>query len=231
MKVTPLDLRQQKFKTVMRGFDRAEVESFLAETADDYETGAARGRSPARRPDPRAGQPRGASREASATSATRCSRRRGWPTKSRRTPRPRASASCARPRAAPTCCSRKRRRGVEEMQREIDGLRLKRRDVESSLEGPSRPCATRWSSCASRTSRSARTRCCSTGRGRRDSAAPMLRVVDELKVAEARAAPRQFSPSAITCCFPVRVTPRAGRTALAGMRDWSPAREAGRGAR
>ena len=38
MKVTPLDLRQQKFKTVMRGYDRAEVESFLAETADDYET-------------------------------------------------------------------------------------------------------------------------------------------------------------------------------------------------
>ena len=50
MKVTPLDLRQQKFKTVMRGYDRAEVESFLAETADDYETGAARGGPPPRRP-------------------------------------------------------------------------------------------------------------------------------------------------------------------------------------
>src|SRR4026209_1747691 len=37
MKVTPLDLRQQKFKTVMRGYDRAEVESFLNETAEDYE--------------------------------------------------------------------------------------------------------------------------------------------------------------------------------------------------
>ena len=37
MKVTPLDLRQQKFKTVMRGYDRAEVEAFLAETAEDYE--------------------------------------------------------------------------------------------------------------------------------------------------------------------------------------------------
>ena len=37
MKVTPLDLRQQKFKTVMRGYDRAEVEGFLNETAEDYE--------------------------------------------------------------------------------------------------------------------------------------------------------------------------------------------------
>ena len=36
MKVTPLDLRQQKFRTVVRGFDRAEVEAFLSETADDY---------------------------------------------------------------------------------------------------------------------------------------------------------------------------------------------------
>ncbi|HVC18861.1 MAG TPA: DivIVA domain-containing protein [Vicinamibacterales bacterium] len=37
MKVTPLDLRQQRFRTVFRGFDRVEVTSFLAELADDYE--------------------------------------------------------------------------------------------------------------------------------------------------------------------------------------------------
>jgi cell division initiation protein len=37
MKVTPLDLRQQRFKTVMRGFDRDEVTAFLGEVADDYE--------------------------------------------------------------------------------------------------------------------------------------------------------------------------------------------------
>ncbi len=37
MKVTPLDLRQQQFRTVMRGFDRDEVIAFLAEVADDYE--------------------------------------------------------------------------------------------------------------------------------------------------------------------------------------------------
>jgi cell division initiation protein len=37
MKVTPLDLRQQRFNTVMRGYDRGEVAAFLTEVADDYE--------------------------------------------------------------------------------------------------------------------------------------------------------------------------------------------------
>ena len=37
MRVAPLDLRQQRFKTVMRGFDKTEVVAFLTEAADDYE--------------------------------------------------------------------------------------------------------------------------------------------------------------------------------------------------
>jgi cell division initiation protein len=37
MKVTPLDLRQQRFQTVMRGYDRGEVQAFLLEVSDDYE--------------------------------------------------------------------------------------------------------------------------------------------------------------------------------------------------
>jgi cell division initiation protein len=35
--VAPLDLRQQRFKTVVRGFDKTEVVAFLTEAADDYE--------------------------------------------------------------------------------------------------------------------------------------------------------------------------------------------------
>jgi cell division initiation protein len=35
--VTPLDLRQPKFRSTMRGFDRAEVSAFLIEAADGYE--------------------------------------------------------------------------------------------------------------------------------------------------------------------------------------------------
>ena len=37
MKVTPLDLRQTQFRTVMRGYDRTEVRAFLTDTADDLE--------------------------------------------------------------------------------------------------------------------------------------------------------------------------------------------------
>ena len=37
MRVTPLEMRQQRFRTTMRGYDRTEVISFLAQAANDYE--------------------------------------------------------------------------------------------------------------------------------------------------------------------------------------------------
>lgn len=37
MRIAPLDLRQQKFRTAVRGFERTEVVAFLTEAADDYE--------------------------------------------------------------------------------------------------------------------------------------------------------------------------------------------------
>ena len=37
MRIAPLDLRQQHFKLSLRGFDRTEVVAFLTEAADDYE--------------------------------------------------------------------------------------------------------------------------------------------------------------------------------------------------
>src|SRR3954447_5918348 len=37
MNVSPLDLRQQRFRKSLRGFDIVEVTSFLAAVADDYE--------------------------------------------------------------------------------------------------------------------------------------------------------------------------------------------------
>jgi len=37
MKISPLDMRQQRFKKSFRGFDRTEVVAFLTEAADDYE--------------------------------------------------------------------------------------------------------------------------------------------------------------------------------------------------
>ena len=37
MNVTPFDLRQQRFRVTLRGYDRGEVKAFLSEVADDYE--------------------------------------------------------------------------------------------------------------------------------------------------------------------------------------------------
>jgi cell division initiation protein len=37
MNVSPLDLRQQRFRNAFRGFDKVEVTSFLMAVADDYE--------------------------------------------------------------------------------------------------------------------------------------------------------------------------------------------------
>ena len=37
MRISPLDLRQQRFKSALRGYERTEVVAFLTEAADDYE--------------------------------------------------------------------------------------------------------------------------------------------------------------------------------------------------
>jgi cell division initiation protein len=37
MRIAPMDMRQQRFKTAFRGYDRTEVVAFLTEAADDYE--------------------------------------------------------------------------------------------------------------------------------------------------------------------------------------------------
>lgn len=37
MRIAPLDLRQHKFRTAFRGFDKTDVVAFLTEAADDYE--------------------------------------------------------------------------------------------------------------------------------------------------------------------------------------------------
>jgi len=37
MRISPLDMRQQRFRAALRGYDRTEVVAFLTEAADDYE--------------------------------------------------------------------------------------------------------------------------------------------------------------------------------------------------
>jgi cell division initiation protein len=37
MRISPMDMRQQRFKPAMRGYDKTDVVAFLTEAADDYE--------------------------------------------------------------------------------------------------------------------------------------------------------------------------------------------------
>src|SRR5258708_37516865 len=37
MRISPMDMRQQRFRSALRGYDRTDVVAFLTEAADDYE--------------------------------------------------------------------------------------------------------------------------------------------------------------------------------------------------
>jgi cell division initiation protein len=134
MKVTPLDLRQQRFSTVMRGYERGEVNAFLAETADEYEN--------ALRENERLRQ------ELSKLEAV-IKEHRNQEINLRNTLltaqkladdiKEGASQEAARilreAEGRADLLLQKSQARLEDVQREIDGLRLKRREVETSLEG------------------------------------------------------------------------------------------------
>ena len=133
MKVTPLDLRQQKFRTVMRGYDRAEVESFLGETADDYEQALRE----ADRLKDELGRAQAALDEHRESERNL---RNTLLTAQRLADEIRSSAEAEAKRMVREAEGRaelllqKAQSRLDEVQREIDGLRQKRRDVENSLE-------------------------------------------------------------------------------------------------
>ena len=185
MKVTPLDLRQQKFKTVMRGYDRAEVESFLAETADDYETAlreADRLRDDLARAQSSLEEHREGERNLRNTLLTA----QKLADEIRLNAESEGKRLVREAEGRADLLQQKTQSRVEEVQREIDGLRLKRRDVESSLEGTisalrnalefvhEQDVKEREDKVLLHRPRTAET-----------PSAPTLRVVDELKVAEA----------------------------------------------
>jgi cell division initiation protein len=133
MKVTPLDLRQQKFKSVMRGFDREEVLQFLSEVADDYEQAlrdAEKGREDLARTQAQLDELREHERNLRNTLLTA----------QRLADEIRANADQEAKRTVREAESRadlvlqKAQARLEEVQREVDGIRLKRKDAESSLE-------------------------------------------------------------------------------------------------
>jgi cell division initiation protein len=133
MKVTPLDLRQAKLRIVMRGYDRNEVDALLNEVADDYEQAL-----------------READRlhqellrlEAVVTEHREHERnlRNTLLTAQRLSDEIREHAEQESHRIVEDAESRaelilqKSQARIDEVQREIDALKLKRRDVETSLQ-------------------------------------------------------------------------------------------------
>ncbi|MEY4637423.1 MAG: Minicell-associated protein DivIVA [Acidobacteriota bacterium] len=133
MKVTPLDLRQQRFKTVMRGYDRGEVQALLLEVADDYEN-ALRDNDKLRQDvaklDAALGEHRGQERNLRNTLLT--AQKMGDEIKEHAQAEAALIVREAQGRA--DMLLQKTQARVEDIQREIDGLRMKRREVENDIE-------------------------------------------------------------------------------------------------
>ena len=133
MHVTPLDLRQQHFRTAMRGFDKTEVIAFLAEAADDYEAAlheAERLRQEVARLTAQLAEHQEHERNLRNTLLT--AQRLADEIKDNAQRQAATVLKEAESRAA--ILMDKTQARVEDVQREIDGLRLKRRDAETSVE-------------------------------------------------------------------------------------------------
>lgn len=133
MNVTPLDLRQQKFKTALRGYDRGEVEALLAEVADDYE-GALREtdrlRQDATRLESALAEHRSEEKSLRNTlvSAQRVA------DEMRETAERDAERMTREAETRADLLIQKAQGRLEDLQREIEGLRSRRRETETSVE-------------------------------------------------------------------------------------------------
>jgi len=133
MKVTPLDLRQQKFRSAFRGFDPNEVTALLDQVADDYEQAlreADRLRQEVARLDGLVNEHREHERNLRNTLLT--AQRLADEIRSGAEQDARRLLQEAEGRAE--LLLQKTQARLEDVQREIDGLKMKRRDVETSVE-------------------------------------------------------------------------------------------------
>jgi cell division initiation protein len=133
MNVSPLDLRQQRFRLAFRGFDRVEVATFLAAVAEDYEQALLetdRLRQDLMRMEAVLNEHRDHERnlQNTLTTAQRISEdiKAGAEQDARRIIREAEGRS--------ELLLEKTQARLEDVQREIDGLKLKRRDVETTIE-------------------------------------------------------------------------------------------------
>jgi cell division initiation protein len=133
MKVTPLDLRQQRFQTVMRGYDRGEVQAFLLEVADDYENAlreSDRLRQEVAKLDAVLSEHRGQERNLRNTLLS--AQKMADEVKEQADKQAAIIIKEAEGRA--DLLLQKSQMRLDEVQREIDSLRMKRREVENDIE-------------------------------------------------------------------------------------------------
>jgi cell division initiation protein len=133
MKVTPMDLRQQRFKTVMRGYDRGEVQAFMLEVADDYENALRENdklRQEAARLDAMLAEHRGQERNLRNTLLTA----QKHADDVREHAQTEAGLIVREAEGQRDLLLQKAQGRIEDMQREIDSLRMKRREAENEVE-------------------------------------------------------------------------------------------------
>jgi cell division initiation protein len=133
MNVTPLDLRNQQFRTAMRGFDKDEVLAFLAEASDDYAAAlqeADRLRQDVTRLEGIVNEHRENEKNLRNTLLTV----QRLADEIRDNAHQQAAQIVKDAESRANLVLDKAHSRYEDVQREIDGLRLKRREVENSVE-------------------------------------------------------------------------------------------------
>jgi len=133
MNVSPLDLRQQRFRNAFRGFDKIEVTSFLMAVADDYEQ-ALRETDQLRQDLIRMEALLSGHRqhEKSLQTTLITAQKLADDIKANAEEEGRRLVREAQGRS--DLLLEKTQARLEDVQREIDGLKLKRRDVETTIE-------------------------------------------------------------------------------------------------
>ena len=133
MNVSPLDLRQQRFRATFRGYDKVEVAAFLSAVADDYEQALRETdhlRQDVMKLEAALGEHRG--RESNLNSTLMTAQQLADDIRANADQEARRIVREAEGRS--DILLEKTSARLEDLQREIDGLKLKRKDVETSVE-------------------------------------------------------------------------------------------------
>ena len=133
LKVTPLDLRQPRFKTAMRGFDRADVTTLLEAVADDYEN-ALRENDRLRQQLDKMEASLTQHRELEGSLKSTLISAQKIADDMRETASAEATRMVREAEGRAELILQKAQARLEDVQREIDGLKMKRREAETSIE-------------------------------------------------------------------------------------------------